>query len=245
MVYQGSKDRIAKFIVPIIQNYINAYHIKNYYEPFVGGANVIDKVICENKTGSDYNEYLIKLLRYIQQDNHISIAPENCTFEHYSEVRDSYRKRDGRFSDEYISLIGYCASYGGRFFDGGYARDRTGRNMYQERIKNLREQARKLYGISFECRSYTTINPNEYVGCLFYLDPPYNNTKAYSKQDIDYNFFYNWCRALSKNNIVLISEYNMPPDFTCIWCKERNIMQKSDRLVADKAVEKLFMKITP
>ena len=44
--------------------------------------------------------------------------------------------------------------------------------MYQERIKNLREQARKLYGISFECRSYTTINPNEYVGCLFYLDPP-------------------------------------------------------------------------
>ena len=35
----------------------------------------------------------------------------------------------------------------------------------------------------------------------------------------------------------------MPPDFTCIWCKERNIMQKSDRLVADKAVEKLFMKI--
>lgn len=28
MVYQGSKDRIAKFIVPIIQNYINAYHIK-------------------------------------------------------------------------------------------------------------------------------------------------------------------------------------------------------------------------
>lgn len=43
MVYQGSKDRIAKFIVPIIQNYINAYHIKNYYEPFVGGANVIDR----------------------------------------------------------------------------------------------------------------------------------------------------------------------------------------------------------
>lgn len=97
MVYQGSKDRIAKFIVPIIQNYINAYHIKNYYEPFVGGANVIYKVICENKTGSDYNEYLIKLLRYIQQDNHISIAPENCTFEHYSEVRIPIEKETADF----------------------------------------------------------------------------------------------------------------------------------------------------
>lgn len=26
--------------------------------------------------------------------------------------------------------------------------EQVGRNMYQERIKNLREQARKLYGIS-------------------------------------------------------------------------------------------------
>ena len=49
MVYQGSKDRISKFIVPIIQKYIDSFHIKNYYEPFVGGANVIDKIRCDNK----------------------------------------------------------------------------------------------------------------------------------------------------------------------------------------------------
>lgn len=36
--YMGSKSRIAKHIVPIIQRYIDENNIKKYYEPFVGGA---------------------------------------------------------------------------------------------------------------------------------------------------------------------------------------------------------------
>lgn len=78
-------------------------------------------------------------------------------------------------------------------------------------------------------------------GCVFYLDPPYKGTKQYEKQSIDYNYFYDFCRRLSKNNIVLISEYNMPQDFTCIWEKERTVLQKSNRVNGDKATEKLFI----
>ena len=33
----GSKSRIAKYIVPIIQKYINENDITMYIEPFVGG----------------------------------------------------------------------------------------------------------------------------------------------------------------------------------------------------------------
>lgn len=44
-----------------------------------------------------------------------------------------------------------------------------------------------------------------------------------------------------KDNIVVISEYNMPDDFNCIWEKERKVLQKSDRVTGDKAVEKLFV----
>ena len=242
MVYQGSKDRISKFIVPIIQKYIDSFHIKNYYEPFVGGANVIDKIRCDNKTGSDCNKYLISLLKYIQADTQISIAPEDCPFEHYSDVRNSYNKKDNKFSDEYISLIGYCASYGGRFFDGGFGRDKSGkRNIYKERLLNLQEQAVNLQGINFECKDFKSINPNEYDNYLFYLDPPYKGTKSYSNQNIDYDYFWDWCRALSRNNIVIISEYVMPSDFKCIWSKERKVMQKSNRILADKTVEKLFI----
>lgn len=32
----------------------------------------------------------------------------------------------------------------------------------------------------------------------------------------------------------------MPDDFKCIWQKERNVQQKSDRTSTEKAVEKLF-----
>ena len=37
MKYVGSKNRIAKDIVPIIQKYIDENNITEYYEPFVGG----------------------------------------------------------------------------------------------------------------------------------------------------------------------------------------------------------------
>ena len=33
----------------------------------------------------------------------------------------------------------------------------------------------------------------------------------------------------------------MPDDFECIWQKERIILQKSDRVTGDKAIEKLFI----
>lgn len=37
MKYMGSKSRIAKDIVPIIQRCIDENNITEYYEPFVGG----------------------------------------------------------------------------------------------------------------------------------------------------------------------------------------------------------------
>ena len=36
--YVGSKNRIAKFIVPIIQSIIDEHNIVDYVEPFVGGV---------------------------------------------------------------------------------------------------------------------------------------------------------------------------------------------------------------
>ena len=156
-------------------------------------------------------------------------------------MRESYNKHDGRYSDEYISLIGYAASYGGRFFDGGYGRDKTGkRNIYKERISNFKEQTPNLKDIEFSCCNYADLIPSNYSGYLFYLDPPYRNTKQYAKQSIDYEHFYNWCKELSKNNIVIISEYNMPDEFRCIWSKERKVMQKSNRAKGETAVERLF-----
>ena len=241
MVYQGSKNKLAKFLVPIIQKYIDDNNANTYIELFVGGANLIDKINCKRKIGSDYNENVISLLKYVQQDNSISIAPEECAFEHYSDVRSN--QDTGKYSKEYVALIGYCASYGGRYFDGGYGRDsKGGRSIYTERLSNLKEQSQNLKGIEFYCNDYKKFKYEKFNNCVIYLDPPYRNTKKYAKQSIDYDEFYDFCEKLSENNIVLISEYNMPENrFDCIWQKEVKVLQKSDRVNGYNATEKLFI----
>ena len=222
-----------------MQKYIEENNITTFVDCFCGGANIVDKVKCETRIASDYNEDLIALLKYVQFDNELSIAPGECTFEHYSDVRSD--KEHKFYPQEYRALIGYCASYGGRYYDGGYGRDtKGGRSIYTERVTNLKEQAPNLKGIEFSCRDYKDYLNMGIKNALFYLDPPYRGTKQYSKQSIDYEEFYDFCRELSNDNIVVISEYNMPDDFTCIWEKERKVLQKSDRVTGEKAVEKLF-----
>lgn len=48
MIYMGSKNRLSKHLIPIIQSYITENTV-GYLEPFVGGANVIDKIKCDRK----------------------------------------------------------------------------------------------------------------------------------------------------------------------------------------------------
>ena len=44
MVYMGSKNRYAPYIVPILQKTIDEHNADTYIECFVGGANIIDKI---------------------------------------------------------------------------------------------------------------------------------------------------------------------------------------------------------
>lgn len=135
----GSKSRVAKYIVPIIQNEIDIHNIETYIEPFCGGCNIIDKIVCKNKIASDNQKFLISL--YQNLDKLIQL-PEFITKEHYSEVRDCFNNQTDRYPDWYIGAIGFLASYNGRFFDGGYAglvHTKYGnvRNYYDEAKRNL------------------------------------------------------------------------------------------------------------
>ena len=66
MKYMGSKNRLSKELVPIINSYITE-DTKGYIEPFVGGANVIDKIDCDNKIGRDIHPQLIALLSHVAE----------------------------------------------------------------------------------------------------------------------------------------------------------------------------------
>ncbi|HEP6773507.1 TPA: DNA adenine methylase [Streptococcus pyogenes] len=79
---------------------------------------------------------------------------------------------------------------------------------------------------------------------IFYLDPPYENTtqKSY-KGDFNSQAFYDWAFGMSKNNIVLISSYDISDErFECVYefKTARSTMQGGG---AGKRTEKLFMAV--
>lgn len=155
MKYVGSKNRLSKQLAPIIQSYIDK-GCNAYIEPFVGGANMIDKITHLNKYGYDNHKYLIALLKQVQTD--VSVFPEKITESEYQYVKS--HTTDSIFEDWYIGLVGFC-SFGGKWF-GGYPRsfknDKvTPRNMTNEIIRNLIKQAPSLTGINFACCDFRDI----------------------------------------------------------------------------------------
>lgn len=238
----GSKSRIAKHIVPIIQNYINENNIEKYVEPFVGGANVIDKVQCKEKYGFDKNKYLIALLKRVQSGEELY---EEVPKELYDMARTAFNTGDtSGFEDWQIGNIGFIASYNGRWFDGGYAKPgyektKNGeryRDYYREAKDNLLKQAESLKGIIFQAQDYREANP---CGCVIYCDPPYVNTKQYANaRDFNYEEFWQTMREWSDRNVVLISEQNAPNDFECIW--EQEVSRSIKAADKSKSTEKLF-----
>lgn len=239
MKYVGSKNRLSKELVPIIQSYINDT-TECYIEPFVGGANMIDKIDFCNKMGLDIHEELIELLKYVSNLN--NKLPVEISEEEYISVRENKEN----YPKWYVGLVGFGATFGAKYF-GGYARgfkaDKiTPRNLSNEAIRNIEKQRNNLHGVKFINSCFTEINKEKYKNCVIYCDPPYRNTTKYDTQTFPYDEFYDWCREMSKYNTVLISEYNMPSDFECIWEKKYktslgsgvNVGSNKDR------VEKLF-----
>ena len=86
MKYVGSKARISRHILPIIQGAIDRNGIETYVEPFVGGGNLIDKVHCQNRIGYDNNEYLIGFWQALQTGWNPGTVP--MSKELYTQIKD-------------------------------------------------------------------------------------------------------------------------------------------------------------
>lgn len=213
MVYIGSKNRIAKDIAPIIQYCVDQKGIKGYWEPFVGGANMIDKIDCANKIGSDIHPQLISLLEKVR-DNAEEL-PDTITEDEYNRVKNNR----GIYKDWYLGLVGFCGSFGAKYF-GGFARSKEKpRDKFNEAVRNLKKQAPNLNGIQFMCANFLDFKPENFSKYVIYCDIPYKGTGGYKTGAFPHEDFYRWAKEMAKNNIVLISEYSMPDGFKCIWEK--------------------------
>ena len=61
MQYMGSKNRLAKYLLPVMLPYRKNSE-QCWIEPFVGGANMIDK-IAGDRLGNDNHPFLISILQ--------------------------------------------------------------------------------------------------------------------------------------------------------------------------------------
>jgi len=236
MKYMGSKNRIAKHILPIILQ--NRTEGQYYVEPFVGGANLIDKV-DGNRIDSDFNTYLIDFWKAIQSG---WLPPDNITLEEY------YNIKQNKDSDPKMTLwAGIGCSYGGKWF-GGYINDyKENRRLKNGRLPNhqleskngILKQVEKLKGVKFiSCNFTQLIVPRN---SIIYCDPPYEGTTSY-KDKFDHSVFWEWCRYMKElGHTIFVSEYNAPEDFILVKTIEINTQLGNGSNTGNQVkTEKLF-----
>ena len=232
MKYLGSKNRIAKHILPIMLDAAQQYGITTWVEPFCGGGNMVDKVPDTFKRiGYDLNPHTIAAMTAIRDIP--NLLPDNVTEAEYKALK-------GTEPDLITSLIRFGCSFGGKF-ENGYARDLQGtppRNFAAELKRNSLKQSPKIQGVEFICDSYENLS---FENCLIYCDSPYQGTTGYKTGTFDHDKFFEWCREMRvAGNIVFVSEYDAP--FECVWRGEVKTNFASSRKNATHvAVEKLYL----
>jgi len=231
----GSKNRISKYILPIIlKDRVDEF----YVEPFCGGLGTMDKV-QGNCIAADKNKYLIAMWKGLQENK---TRPYIISRELYSQARTEYNNATNiKFDDFMIGWIGWMGSYNGRFFDGGYSghsAGKTKRDYISEQIRNTEKQLDKIKNIKFIYSDYKNLIYPE--NSIIYCDIPYKNTKQYStSKGFDYDEFWQWCRYMSFiGHQIFISEYNAPNDFEMLW--EMEVTNSMNDKKTYKPTEKLF-----
>ena len=226
MQYMGSKNRIAKDILPIMLK--DRRENQYWVEPFVGGGNMIDKV-DGLRIGADFNKYVIEALTSIK-DNLDELPKNNLEFteSQYKELRknDEYKHK---------GYVSFAISFGGKFM-GGYSKNNRGDDYVARAYRQAIKQSQKLQDLKLINCSYDELDIP--ANSIIYCDPPYENTTSY-KDKFNHSKFWQWCRDMAnKGHKVFISEYSAPDDFECIKeIKTKTVLNKNSQ---DERIEKLF-----
>ena len=195
---------------------------------------MIEHIICDKRIGIDINRYLIFLWKDLQKG---WTPPSELSKEMYNDIKNN----KDEYGESLVAVAGFCATYNAKWF-GGYAgkvKTKIGstRDYYDESIRNIIKQKDKILDVEFIHNDFKEL---KFKNSLIYCDPPYQGTTKYSSNNnFDYNMFWNKVREWSKNNIVLISEYNAPIDFNCIF--EKKLTTTLDKNSRKVDTEKLFI----
>jgi DNA adenine methylase len=186
-------------------------------------------------TGCDANKDVIAMWKATQQGWK---PPTTCTKERYDELRYSKKTSAER------GFIGVACSYSGIFFVG-YRGTQTFRSGSGSKTvssaamtgRSVNKMAEMVKSVKFKNCEYQTLKPR---GMLIYCDPPYASN-GYQQSEFfrfDSEEFWDIMREWSECNIVVVSEYKAPDDFTEIWSSKLNVLHHGKTNVK---VEKLFV----
>lgn len=259
MLYMGSKNQIAKWVIENLPNKENLYDL-------FGGGGAITHCACESGKFENiiYNEKNELVFNGFDMAIHGKFNNENRWIS-----REDFNKLKNK--DPYVAI---CFSFGNDLRSYAYSKDKekykkalhyaicysdfslldelgvnidhnlTDRIKITNAIKELSclerfkrlQRLQSLERLDLTNKDYADVQIKE--NSVIYCDPPYKNTHKY-RVDFNYENFYEWCGK--QKQLVIISEYAMPQDrFICIAEKEkRSLMCKDDNTT--KKTEKLFV----
>jgi len=230
--YHGGKAFTGKKIAPIINKLLERDEIEGYIEPFCGMLGVYRRInILPKKKyyASDVNKSLILMWKRKKKfDPNMTISKEE-----YKKIKESK-------SSALKGLVGFAFSYRGIYF-GSYDQKKRPIDIPNQ-VNNVNEIKKRLKQVQFKQGDYKMYKPNEIKNMIIYCDPPYKDTTCTFYEEtgkkcdkFNHDEFYDWCREMSRNNIVLVSEYQAPSDFKCIW--ENTFKYR----LAKKGIERLYL----
>ena len=199
--YHGGKIRIGNHISKEIVKYLSSnkdIEIKGYVEPFCGMCGVYRYM----KKYTNYDKYIasdidIKITTFWKSLQDGWIPPDNIDEDLYNTLKLT--------KDEKTPLhtfIGHMCAFGGQYF-GTYTSNYNIQHSKNKCIKDVET----LKDVEFENKDYTEFE--HLKNFVIYCDPPYSRNHKF-KYPFDNDKFWSWCKEMSKNNIVLVSEQSCP-----------------------------------
>jgi len=224
MRYLGGKAKHGEEIARVIRS--KRFQNQTIWEPFCGAcwiSQYLYPVHC-----SDIHEPLIRLHKAIQEGWE---PPDFISEQEYDFYHQQWKNGE---CGPWIGFVGFACSWGGKWF-AGYARG-DDRNFCLESKLSLLKKHKRLKHVIFTHNNYRTVSPHNEV---IYADPPYRGTTGYHGEIFDTLTFWKTMRRWSKDNTVIVSEYEAPADFKSIWQAEHFSIKGIDSKIT---TEKLFQK---
>jgi site-specific DNA-adenine methylase len=226
--YHGGKSRICKQIAKAIYENTNTENIRGYVEPFCGALGVyqyIPNLFSPYKLkykGSDINKSLISMIKKAQKG--WKPPTRRITKKEFQKY-----KYDGKISAN-KGFIGHVYSFRGVYLGGYFSYSKT---KIEHNSKNVQRITKELKNVKFTTGDYTQFSKlKKYI---IYCDPPYADTQQkyssgekFASNKFDNSAFWKWAVAMSKYNVIFVSEYTKPKFVRakCVWKQDKEKLFK-------------------